>query len=303
MQLRLEPDGFFSGLEQIPLSDVGDLLEEPHYVVLQASGQTGRAAALEHFRGGGKRAVHFIVDEGGTVVQCLSLHLSSRHLGASAWGWTSDLSRHTIGICLVNSGKLYQVGTQYKTWYGKVIKKDDVYLDDNDVPWQAFPEEQIRALVSLTDVLLSQRTVQAILGLSDVSPAHPDNPGAAFPMTAFRHAMQGLVEEESQGFGYQVCRLTPIFSEPSDDDLQVAPPLSPGTHVTLEALWPGGWAQVSTQPGEPFEIAVCGWVRRRAIALADYPAPDAPAPVDFDDTFDFDDLKNADYSDDEEDDD
>jgi N-acetylmuramoyl-L-alanine amidase len=95
------------------------------------------------------------------------------HAGASAWRGHTNLNAASIGIEIVNAGNR---------------------LADQGVPWQAYPDEQIEAVVALVRDIMERHDVPPanVLGHSDIAPLRKLDPGPRFPWS--RLAAEGLVE-------------------------------------------------------------------------------------------------------------
>lgn len=220
-------------------------------------------------------ATHALIGEDGSLTQiaplnrCVNPHIELPH----------------IELTLVNAGQLLEVGAIYKTWYGKQIKSDDVYVDDTETAWQAFPDVQIEALAMVIEAIFDELGPLPIYGADEVGVYVGPNPGGALKFELLR-----------QRFGlypiplYVTTAITPIFTEPMAAADQLMPPLPPGVNVTLESEGRYGWMQISTVAQLDGErLNVCGWVRRQHLA------PTIPSQAEFDPKAGWDDLKPSDF--------
>ena len=166
-----------------------------------------------------KASAHLIIDKNGDVTQLVPFNNKAWHAGRSVWQPEPSLryeglNRFSIGIELVNGGRLLKAaGDTYRTWWGKKIPLDDVFIDEDyyitskyanqsihktGLAFERYPEEQLLAVLEICRTLVETFDMIDILGHSDV--ALPEgrklDPGPAFPMENFQAALFGRDEDE-----------------------------------------------------------------------------------------------------------
>jgi N-acetylmuramoyl-L-alanine amidase len=118
------------------------------------------------------------------------------HAGPSSWGELKYLNRYSIGIELVNAGKLKKVGGKWKSWNGVVIPDEQVIEavhknESRSSGWQVYPTAQIKAAIEVAKALHGHYKFEAILGHDDIAPTRKVDPGPAFPMQSFVSKVMG----------------------------------------------------------------------------------------------------------------
>jgi len=166
-----------------------------------------------------KASAHLIIDKNGDVAQLVPFNHKAWHAGRSAWRISDEtiyegMNRFSIGIELVNGGRLLKSpGGKYRTWWGKIIDNDDVFIDEDyfitskyanqsvhktGVAFERYPEPQLTTALEICQELVEKFDIIDILGHSDV--ATPEgrklDPGPAFPMENFQSVLYGRDEDE-----------------------------------------------------------------------------------------------------------
>lgn len=172
---------------------------QPRFLLMHYTGDDNLAGAVAWFkRPESKASAHFVIGRDGTVIQMVPLDRRAWHAGESRWKQFTSLNRHSIGIELVNAGRLIQRadGSFATALSARPVAATDVALlqhrlDASTSPWQLFPPEQIAAAVRVGQVLHEAFAFQDILGHDDIAPERKRDPGPAFPMGAFRSMVLG----------------------------------------------------------------------------------------------------------------
>jgi N-acetylmuramoyl-L-alanine amidase len=100
---------------------------------------------------------HYFIFEDGRIAQLVDEDRRAWHAGVSTWAGESDINSRSIGIEIVNPG--HQFG------------------------YRAFPEEQIDAVIRLSQDILARWAIppERVLAHSDVAPMRKEDPGELFP--------------------------------------------------------------------------------------------------------------------------
>lgn len=65
-----------------------------------------------------KASAHILIDKDGSVVQMAPFTEITWHAGDSAWLDRTALNNYSIGIEIVNAGRLEKNGPGYRSWFG-----------------------------------------------------------------------------------------------------------------------------------------------------------------------------------------
>jgi N-acetylmuramoyl-L-alanine amidase len=180
----------------VPSPNVGDWLA-PRYAIIHYTAGPSTESVLATFRDPASAvSAHLIVDRDGTVTQCIPLDRVAWHAGHSSWNGEHPLNPVSIGIELVNWGRLERRGPEIVSWTGNPIARErcvrGVHPNDGlPVPWERYPRPQITACRRVLAGLHMRLRFTDILGHDEVSPRRKWDPGPAFPFRAVREAVLG----------------------------------------------------------------------------------------------------------------
>lgn len=129
-------------------------LRKPNYVIIHHTSQNSIAQTIRTFQlDHTKVSSHYVIGRNGQIVQMLNDYERGWHAGQSKWGTLTDVNSASIGIELDNNGR------------------------------DAFPAEQINALLTLLDTLKSKYLIPQLnfIGHADIAPTRKDDPNVNFP--------------------------------------------------------------------------------------------------------------------------
>lgn len=127
-------------------------------LILHYTGMESGEAALERMRDPeAKVSAHYMIDEDGCVSQLVDEDKRAWHAGVSEWRGETNINSNSIGIEIVNGG--------------------------HDYGLPEFPDAQIKAVISLSQVIMKRHDIGAknVLGHSDIAPGRKQDPGEKFP--------------------------------------------------------------------------------------------------------------------------
>ena len=173
---------------------------KPRYLVLHYTAGTSGSGAVEWLRNPKARAsAHFVIDRDGGVTQLVELDRVAWHAGKSAWQGVQGLNHYSIGIELVNAGKLHQnaAGT-WINWANKAIPPDEVIVavhkaETAPAGWQVYPAGQLEVVIAIGLALHEAFGFDDVLGHDDIAPGRKVDPGPAFPMISVQSQILGRV--------------------------------------------------------------------------------------------------------------
>ena len=137
-----------------------------------------------------KASAHLIIGRDGTVAQLVPFNIQAWHAGNSHYKGLNYLNAYSIGIELINRGKLICLSNTFYDAYAHIVPKEDVftYTDKNrkTTYWQRYTVPQLIALQQVCELLLNEyQQINDIIGHSDITSRKLD-PGPAFPMQEFK---------------------------------------------------------------------------------------------------------------------
>jgi len=220
-----------------------------------------------------KASAHFVIDRDGSVVQLVELDTIAWHAGVSGHLNRTGLNKFSIGIEIVNAGRLNRTAAgELLTWFGRRIDKSEgvelVHRNESAAAWwHIYTEAQVESVFALTQQLVAGLSIKHILGHEEISPGRKSDPGPAFPLDQMRARMLGSrrdLDEDDEVLarpmiGVVTASLLNTRTGPSVVTPHASVPLRRGTAVTVSNLQPG-WLKI-TSP-------VNAWVRREYVQVA-----------------------------------
>lgn len=102
-------------------------------------------------------SAHYVVDEDGSILQCVPEARRAWHAGKSCWKGDRDINSRSIGIEIVNPG--------------------------HEHGYREFPEPQIEAVMDLCKDICQRHAIKPwrVLAHSDIAPERKEDPGELFP--------------------------------------------------------------------------------------------------------------------------
>ncbi|MGV8839104.1 MAG: N-acetylmuramoyl-L-alanine amidase [Bauldia sp.] len=170
----------------------------PRFLIMHYTAGTTAAGAISWLSDERASAsAHLVIDRDGSVTQMVPFSRIAWHAGRSTWVGLTGLNAYSIGIELVNAGKLSQNGAgQWVNWAGNVIPPAEVAVmthknETSPAGWHLFTQRQIDVAVEIGVVLRGRYAFEDVIGHDDVAPGRKVDPGPAFPMVSFESRVMG----------------------------------------------------------------------------------------------------------------
>jgi N-acetylmuramoyl-L-alanine amidase len=162
---------------------------KPLYLVVHYTAGLSAGSAVDWFLDPrAKASAHLVIDRRGAATQLMSFDRTCWHAGKSAWKGLEGLNGHSIGIEIVNAGKLSKgPGGRWQTWTGETIPDAEVVVarhrdEQCEAGWHAYAPDQIAAVTAIGVALHSAYGFRGVLGHEDIAPGRKVDPGPAFPL-------------------------------------------------------------------------------------------------------------------------
>ncbi len=172
----------------------------PLYLIVHYTAGVSIDGAVNWFLDPVSRAsAHIVIGMDGKIVQMVPFNKRAWHAGKSTWGNLTGLNSYSIGIELVNAGKLMQRSDgNWMTWSKQIIPPDQVTIAQHkdesiSVGWHEYTEEQLQAAIQVGIVLCNTYEFIDVLGHDDISPHRKTDPGPLFPMNSYRSMVMGRI--------------------------------------------------------------------------------------------------------------
>lgn len=173
--------------ELVILHDTAGRLEKGNSADYLASANTAVAS------------VHFVIEIDGTIVQQVPTNRRANHAGASSYNGRDWCNAFSIGIELVNPGRMTRHSdTMALTWWGQQLAinlygiREMTTREHGAGLWMPHTEAQIGALITLLETLFRDvPTLKDITTHWYVSPGRKVDPNPLLPLEAIRARIFG----------------------------------------------------------------------------------------------------------------
>ena len=167
----------------------------PTVVVLHdTAGRLDKGNSVEWLATTPKASVHFVVEIDGTITQLVPTNRRAGHAGQSHFHGRDDVNAFSVGIEIVNPGRMTPVPGGGMSWF-KVLYPDVTVMttpEHGHGAWMDYPEAQIVAVEQLLHALFA-----AIPTLTDItthwyiSPGRKVDTNPLFPLESIRGRVLG----------------------------------------------------------------------------------------------------------------
>jgi N-acetylmuramoyl-L-alanine amidase len=238
-------------------------LEHKYLVLHYTSGPSAQSAINWFSNREAKASAHLVIDRDGTITQMVSFDTIAWHAGTSSWEGLTGLNRYSLGIELVNAGKLNKSSDKWRAWFGTLYDSTEVIeaVHKNETiacGWHIYPQLQLEAALEVARLLVRHYKLLDIVGHEDISPGRKTDPGPAFPMNNFKSKIIGRAENE--GVHFETTTHLNIRTGPGTEFLKIIDtPLPPGTVVEIVDA-KGSWRLVDVLEELNGINDLLGWV-------------------------------------------
>jgi len=170
----------------------------PIYLIMHYTAGTTLEGAVNWFKKDEARAsAHLVIGRDGKIVQMVPFNKKAWHAGRSAWGNLEGMNQYSIGIELVNAGKLRKRSDgKWVNWANNVIPDHEVteatHRSESTLSgWHEYTQEQLDAAIKVATLLNSTYQFTDVLSHEDVSPGRKVDTGPLFPINSFRSIVLG----------------------------------------------------------------------------------------------------------------
>lgn len=193
VQHRLE------GIQYTPSPNTGGpMMSGPDTLLLHYTETPTMASALRTLTSPtSKVSAHLLIDRDGTIHQLVPFTTVAWHAGVSEWEGRQGLNSCSIGIELVNAGRLLRKGDHLEDQWGHRIPEHETVRmahpnEETLSWWHLYTGEQVASCEHVCRALMQTYSIEWILGHDEVSPGRKTDPGPAFPIEGFRRGLRFL---------------------------------------------------------------------------------------------------------------
>lgn len=242
----------------------------PQYLVMHYTAATTTESTLNWFQyKDAKASAHLLIGMDGAVFQFAPFNVVCWHAGKSRWNGLYGLNQYSIGIELVNGGRLSKKGDQWICPVDKkLIPNNDVLIathknEVHEAAWHEYSELQLEVSLEIATLLVNTYDLHDVVGHEDIAPIRKSDPGPAFPLKNFR--AKALGRKDVYLDEYATTIELNIRQGPGTGYMTITKPLPTGTKV-LELKREGNWSLVEVQNVVHGLMDLEGWVFRKYLA-------------------------------------
>ena len=132
-----------------------------------------------------KVSAHFVVERDGTITQMVECDRAAWHAGKSSWKGRSGCNSFSIGIEIVNPGKLTLDGT---AWFGERFQgvQECTTKEHGRGCWLPYTKEQIEAVTAICKALVDAYPIKEIVTHWMISPGRKVDCTPLLPLEEIR---------------------------------------------------------------------------------------------------------------------
>lgn len=239
----------------------------PQYLVIHYTAATTAASCISWFGNlVAQASAHLLIGRDGDITQFAPFNVVTWHAGRSSWKGLSGLNHYSIGIELVNGGRLMQGASRCTCPVDqREVPGTEVVIarhknETAPAPWHEYTEKQLEASLQVAALLVKTYKLKDVLGHDDISPIRKSDPGPAFPMGSFRSKAMGRRDDAMDE--YVTSTAINIRSGPGTVHLPLTSGLPQGTPVVVLRT-EGTWSFVEVQVPVNEIMDLEGWVASR----------------------------------------
>ena len=187
-------------------------------------------------------SAHFVVEMDGTITQMVPTHKRAYHAGVSSWKGVSGLNSCSVGIEIVNPGKLDAKGN---AWFGKAAEPTEIIAmstaNHGKGWWLPYTPEQIKAVTAICRALVEEYPdCNEILTHWEIAPKRKIDTNPLFPLEELRRVVFDPTPGELEEVPAPVAPPPPVAAQPTMGKemlSSVSGKLTAGTILTLVMDW------------------------------------------------------------------
>lgn len=172
----------------------------PEIVVLHdTASRLGKGVAARDLADNDRKvSVHFVVERNGHIQQQVPVNKRANHAGKSNYHGRNNCNDFSVGIELVNPGRMQSRGVDAIAWYGERFNVHEYGIQNMTTPqhgsgsWMPYTDSQIEAVIKLLRTLfLSFDTLTDITTHWYISPGRKSDTNPLFPLAQIRAQILG----------------------------------------------------------------------------------------------------------------
>lgn len=166
----------------------------PDSIIIHYTASTDLETTCKHLcKNNIPASAHLVIDrDGKSIRQLVPFNKIAWHAGESEYQGRELYNKYSIGIEIINAGKLESKNGKYYTWYNEEIPANEVYENENGL-WHRYHGGEIQTVYQVVQVICEKYAIREILGHSEIAPGRKEDPGDAFPLEELRRDMKNFL--------------------------------------------------------------------------------------------------------------
>lgn len=186
------------GADYTPARLIGGTITPDIVILHDTAGRLEKGNSARYLATTPKASVHFVIERDGTIVQLVPTNRRAGHAGQSSFHGRSDCNGFSIGIEIVNPGRM-TAGPEGKAraWWGEYFALSEGIAEMTTPEhghgfWMGYTPEQIEAVTALLEALFRDiKTLKDITTHWYVSPGRKVDVNPLFPLDQIRAQILG----------------------------------------------------------------------------------------------------------------
>ncbi len=151
-----------------------------------------------------KASAHLVVHRDGKITQLAPFNSKAWHAGRSNLNGRPGVNNFSVGIEIVNPGKLTPIGNgHYRSWFGEVYNDTEFLIAEKTTAehgfggWMNYTAEQLIAVEEISTVLFEKYNLQWAWPHWKISPGRKQDTNPLFPLKNMQAKLLGRKEDSS----------------------------------------------------------------------------------------------------------
>ena len=210
----------------------------PEYIVLHdtASGLNDNGSISWLTDPASKVSAHVVIGRDGRITQLVPFNVKAWHAGQSIWAGRPLLNGFSIGIEIINPGKLQKIAEGVYKGVGTYDTNKDKSLSvsyrktaaHGEGYWLAYSDAQVRAVRELCAGICAAYGIKDILTHWLISPGRKVDTNPLFPLEQLRKDMAGVMVSKAMAFA-PMEEAAPAEADESEGGGDELAPVTDGT--------------------------------------------------------------------------
>lgn len=171
----------------------GGALKGPKWIVVHdTAGRCSKYSSVNWFADPTcETSAHFVVERDGTITQMVPTNRRAYHAGVSHWKGVSGLNSCSVGIEIVNPGKMDENG---KAWFGQGAEKAQIQKKGTPQHgqgyWLPYTDAQIKSVTAICRALVEEYPdCNEIVTHWEIAPKRKIDTNPLFPLEGLRRTV------------------------------------------------------------------------------------------------------------------